>query len=586
MTKYSMKSKLIIIAVLFILYPTIIIGYFGYVNYSKTIKEKAIVDYQNAVQQLTQSLSERMSKLNLYSIQLFYDRRIIDTNTLINTNDLDFINENSFQRYLQSLLFSKYELNEILIKYADSGKVFQANRNFVATTDCYANMDKLNEIAIKGKGTPVWYVASKNGKIDGIYLVKSIHDSLNVNKVVGLLAFQIDTQYFLEVFNNLIINSKQTLGLYSSDGQLIFINDSYDVNSHKSIESFLNSNLDKGEGEIKTKNDSIYMIYDTIKPANWKLVVGISRNALFKDIRKVAVFIIILCIATLPICIILINYLYSTMVRPLKILIKRMKEIENGNIGVIIESNRSDEFGYVFRTFNKMSENIKTLIDTVYKEQLVMKQSEINALQAQINPHFLYNTLEAINWKAKMHGDDEVSEMISAFSYIIEANLNRSNEKFIPIYKELEYIESYKFLIQKRFGKKIEFNLAVDDDTLNNILPKLLIQPIIENTIYHGLEMKKGGGTVKITIKKENNQLIITVADDGLGIEKNKLLALIEAMSDDKFSEVENFLDNSKIGVINVHRRIRLLYGKEYGLKIESEEGKWTIVTIKVPISN
>ncbi|MGH4124660.1 MAG: cache domain-containing sensor histidine kinase [Clostridium sp.] len=583
MTKHSMKTKLIIIAILFILYPTIIIGYLGYVNYSKMIKEKAIVDYQSAANQLTQSLSDRMDKLTLFSIQLFYDRKIIDTNTLINSNNLDFIYENSFQQYLQSLLFSKYELNEILIKYSVSEKVFQANRTFVATTDCYANMDKLNTIALKGKGAPVWYVTSKNGKIDGIYLAKSIYGSLDVNKAVGLLAFKIDNQYFMEVFNNILINSKQTLGLYNSHGQLIFINNSFDVNSNKSIQSFIDSNLDKGEEEIKTKNDSIYMIYDTIRPANWKLVVGISGNVLFKDLRKVAKFSIILCIATLPICLLLINYLHSTIIRPLNLLIKRMKEIENGNMGVIIESNRKDEFGFVFRTFNKMSENIKNLIDTVYKEQLVMKQSEINALQAQINPHFLYNTLESINWKAKIHGDDEVSEMISAFSYIIEANLNRSNEKFIPVYKEIEYIQSYKFLIQKRFGKKIEFNLNIDEDTLNNRLPKLLIQPIIENTIYHGLEMKKGGGTVDITIKKENNQLIITVVDDGLGIEKSKLLALIEDMSDDKFSESENILDNSKIGIINVHRRIRLLYGKEYGVKIESKEGMWTIVTIKVP---
>ena len=139
------------------------------------------------------------------------------------------------------------------------------------------------------------------------------------------------------------------------------------------------------------------------------------------------------------------------------------------------------------------------------------------------------------------------------------------------------------FLIQKRFGKKIAFNLSIDEDTLNNRLPKLLIQPIIENTIHHGLEMKKGGGTVAITIKKDGNQLIITVADDGLGIEKSKLLALLDDMSDDKFSDIDNILDNSKIGVLNVHRRIRLLYGNDYGLKIESQEGMWTVVTIKVP---
>ena len=583
MTKHSIKTKLMFIAILFILYPSIIIGYFGYANYSKTMKAKAIVDYKNASLQLTQLLSERMDKLSLFSIQLFYDRKINDANTVINSGNLDFIYENNFQQYLQSLLLSKYELSEVLIKYSESGKVFQANRTLVATTDCYTNMAMLEHTALKGKGNPVWYVGSKNGKITDIYLAKTIYNYLDINKVSGLLAFKIDNKYFLEVFNNLIVNSKQTLGLYSSDGQLIFINNAFEVNSNKAIQSFLNSNLDQGVSEVKTKNDSIYMIYNTIKPANWKLVVGISGNVLFAEIRKVAKFSILLCIGTLPIYLLLINYLYNTIIRPLNLLIKRMNEIQNGNIGVIIESTRTDEFGFVFRTFNKMSENIKSLIDTVYKEQIAMKQAEINALQAQINPHFLYNTLESINWKAKIHGDDEVSDMISAFSYIIEANLNRTNEKFIPVYKEIEYIESYKFLIQKRFGQKIKFNLAIDEDTLNNILPKLLIQPIIENTIYHGLEMKKGGGTVDIIIKKENNQLFITVSDDGLGIEEDKLLSLIQDMNDENFSDGKNTLDNSKIGIINVHRRIKLLYGKDYGLKIESQKDKGTIVTIKVP---
>lgn len=583
MKKHSIKTKLMVIAILFFVYPTIIIGYFGYANYSKMMKEKAIVDNRNATLQLTQLLSDKMDKLNLFSIQLFYDRKINDTNTVINSNNLDFIYENNFQQYLQSLLFSKNELSEILIRYSQSGKVFQANRTFVDTTDCYKNISILNETALKGKGSPVWYVDSKDGKITGIYLTKTIYDLLDINKAVGLLAFKIDNKYFLEVFNNLIVNSKQTLGLYSGDGKLIYINKPFEAGSTKDIQSFLNSDHDKGESTIKTKDDSIYMIYDTIKPANWKLVVGISENVLFLEIRKVAQFSIFLCVITLPICLLLINYLYSTIMHPMNLLIKRMNEIENGNIGAIIESNRTDEFGFVFRTFNKMSENIKTLIDTVYKEQIVKKQSEINALQAQINPHFLYNTLESINWKAKIHGDNEVSDMISAFSYIIEANLNRSNEQFIPVYKEIEYIQSYKFLIQKRFGQKIKFNLDVAEDTLSNILPKLLIQPIVENTIYHGLEMKKGGGTVNIIIKKDNNQLFITVSDDGLGIEKSKLLSLLEAMNDEHSSELEKILDNSKIGILNVHRRIKLLYGKDYGLKIESQEGKGTVVTINVP---
>jgi len=259
-----------------------------------------------------------------------------------------------------------------------------------------------------------------------------------------------------------------------------------------------------------------------------------------------------------------------------------MGKIEEGKTGLTVKIDRNDELGTLFKTYNKMSEKINTLINKVYKEKLVMKDAEIKALQAQINPHFLYNTLETINWKAKLNGVEDISEMVTALSSIIDANLDRNNEKMIPIKKELEYIDNYNLLIQKRFGKKIAFVKYIDDEALMYKIPKLLIQPLIENAIYHGLETKKGGGTVELVITIEEGTVLIVIADDGTGIDDVTLNKLKESLDKNDENQYES---RTKIGIMNVHKRIRLIYGDEYGLKIFSEANKGTTIILKLPFS-
>jgi two-component system, sensor histidine kinase YesM len=582
--KISIKTKLMCIASIFMLCPIIIIGYFGYVNYSNVMKDKAVSDSQNTARELSGMLSERMSKLNLFAIQIFYDQKIYAANNEYLSGNMDSFSQNVFQQYLQSILLSKNEFNEILVRFSKDNKTFPASRTSIVITDSELNIDALYNCALKGKGKPQWYVAYNEGRATGIYIAKLIFDLDEIKTITGVIALKVDEQYLFEVFNNFISHMKQNISLFSDSGQIIFNFENFETNSQQNLDVFLTSKEDMNLKEVKMKNDTAYLLYDTIHPADWKLMIGISENVLLKEVRNIAKLIVLLCIATIPICFLLINYSYIDLIKPLNLLIKRMRQIEKGDIGVIIESKRMDEFGYVFRTFNKMSQEIKYLIDTVYKKQIAMKDAEIKALQAQINPHFLYNTLESINWKAKINGVDEISDMISALSFIIEANLNRSNEKFVPIHREIEYINNYNFLIQKRFGDKIKFNLSVNDETLNFIIPKLVVQPIIENAIYHGLEMKKGGGIIDVAIWTENNILSITVSDNGLGIDEKILNKLNVDLSDEKFIGSEhNDGNSSKIGVLNVHRRLKLLYGEGYGLDISSEIGKGTTVMLKLP---
>jgi two-component system sensor histidine kinase YesM len=235
-----------------------------------------------------------------------------------------------------------------------------------------------------------------------------------------------------------------------------------------------------------------------------------------------------------------------------------------------------------------MSLQIKNLIDTVYKNQIATKDAEIKALQAQINPHFLYNTLDSINWKAKMNGIEEISEMVSALSSIIEANLNRNNEKYITLDKEVEYINNYYLLLKKRFGKKINMEMEIGEDTLDCMIPKLIVQPIVENAVYHGIEMKVGSGTIRLKTRRDESRLYIDVIDDGAGIDEETLSSinknLEETVNENAAAEeAEAPPASSSIGIINVHKRIRLIYGEGYGLHIESRESEGTHVSICLP---
>lgn len=580
----SIKTKLTLIAILFIIYPIVILGYFGYRNYADTMQDKAIKALEGNAGELADLLSDRMTSLSLYTVQILYDNRIYNANRDLIKGSMDFVAENEFTGYLQSTLFMKSELTEILVRFDGSGKIFQVNKSMGSTTDSFLQYDNLYKKALEGNGKPVWYVSYHQGSATGIYLTKIIYDINDIKRQLGLLVFKVSDRYISEVLSNYLSATEQNVSLYSSEGHEVFSFKPFPADYGKPLAEFLGSASETWSGEVESGNDRIYLICAAIKPDNWKLVMGISSNVLLKDVRDTARFILVLCAATLPICILLVNFLYTDIIRPMNLLIKKMQRMEKGGIGVTIESDRGDEFGYVYRTFNRMSQEIKNLINTVYKKQIATKDAEIKALQAQINPHFLYNTLDSINWKAKLSGVNEISEMVTALSCIIEANLNRKNENFVELGKEIEYINNYYLLLQKRFGRKIRLVTDIGPDTLKYIIPKLIIQPIIENAVHHGLEMKVGTGTINLKVSKAEETMLIEVRDDGTGIEESTLASLQESLEKSPDTEMDSDISaRSSIGIINVHKRIRLLYGEEYGLTISSRVSEGTVVSMRMP---
>ncbi len=583
--KLTIKAKLIIICVLFLCYPTIVIGYFGYQNVSETLKEKSFNYSKATIDELSVIFSTRLETLRAYSFQILYDNTIYAANNDIELglND-DFWESDFINKYLKVILYSKYEFSDLSIYFKSSDKLYQVSRsNTNYALPSYVK-DNLYKQAKLGKGAPVWVVDQKYAGTKDIYLAKLVYSPNGEGNEVALIVFKIDQKELFKAFENYEHTLKHDISVTCGNNNVEVYSFNTGSESIDLSKLALNNNTQE-VSETRIGNDTIYYICKSIEPSNWKIIIKISSNSLLKEVKNESSIVIILCLIGLPIILMLINFMYIDLIRPLNILIKKMIQIEKGTMGVTIDIKRSDEMGYVIRTFNNMSQQINTLINKVYKVQLAVKDSEIKALQAQINPHFLYNTLETINWKAKINGVKDISEMVGALSSIIDANLNRKGENTILLQKEIEYIKNYNLIISKRFGTKITFKMNISEDTLNCKIPKLIIQPLIENAVYHGLEMKKGGGTIELNIHKENNIMYIIVSDDGLGIDERTLENIKEQMNADILNNYDDMLyDSSKIGVINVHRRLKLLYGDEYGLTIQSEYREGTTITIKIPV--
>ena len=224
-----------------------------------------------------------------------------------------------------------------------------------------------------------------------------------------------------------------------------------------------------------------------------------------------------------------------------------------------------------------MSSELQYQFETIYQEELALKDANIKALQSQINPHFLNDTLEIINWEARMQGNDNVSDMIGALATMLSATLNRKQSSFVTLAEELTYVDAYLYIISRRFGERFQVSRHIDNSLLEVMVPILIIQPIVENAVEHGVEANRRG-KVEIRIFRKEDMLYIQVENDGnlTEADRKKIDRLLQ-------SEENNKEDSRvSIGIRNVNRRLKIIYGEECGLTITNEQEKSTISTLVV----
>ena len=307
----------------------------------------------------------------------------------------------------------------------------------------------------------------------------------------------------------------------------------------------------------------------------WTVVGAAYTSELLKN-NKQARMLYILAAAILILAVFAISSILSREItKPLRRLSESMSRVEKGefdraNVDVTMEN----EIGSLGKSYNLMTERIHTLMEENVYEQKQKRKSELKALQAQINPHFLYNTLDSIIWMSEAGQSDEVVEMTSALAKLLRQSISNDHEQ-VELGQEMEYVKNYLTIQKMRYQDKLEYTVEVDPKVRHVMIVKLVLQPIVENAIYHGIKYKGSKGTLRIRAFAESEDVCIVIEDNGIGMDDTALNII--------FDETQKIHKQNGVGVPNVQKRLKLYYGDKYGITYESKVGIGTRATIRIP---
>lgn len=306
----------------------------------------------------------------------------------------------------------------------------------------------------------------------------------------------------------------------------------------------------------------------------WSIVGVTDMAELMKGRSEAQRLYVIITAGFLVVTVLLCVVFSSAITRPLERLKNSMKEVERGNFeGTQVETEGNNEIAGLGKSFNVMIYKIQQLMEQNIYEQEQKRLSELKALQSQINPHFLYNTLDSIIWMAEGGRNSEVVLMTSSLARLLRQSISNEDE-LVSIRREVDYAASYLTIQKMRYQDKMEFEIDVDEGIMNQQIIKLVLQPVVENAIYHGIKYKEGKGLIKITGTYRDGCIYLTVYDNGRGMEQEVL---------DHIFDAKNGEEKSGIGICNVQMRLQLYYGMEYGIFYKSIPGEGTAATIKIP---
>jgi two-component system sensor histidine kinase YesM len=404
--------------------------------------------------------------------------------------------------------------------------------------------------------------------------------------VSGNIKFSDGKQY--EIIDN--VNTKVHWMMDHTDSQRAKVKLDLILRTLQSLKEYVDQMGDKiAQNSTATENEAVL---ENIRFATSVLEEVIQNYVLYEVHRtegqyqvmrenfvRWQIFSIILIFSAVGFSVVAAWSLSKSIYAPIKKLHDVTTTITKNDLQALMTSDNVDEITELGMSFNIMIGKIKELLDSKIKEQENLKKAELRALQAQINPHFLYNTLDTIIWMAESKKTDQVVKIVSALSKFFRISLSKGKD-WITIGEEVERIRSYLIIQKMRYRDILDFKILVDEDVAENTILKLILQPLVENALYHGIKNKRQGGMISVRAKRKGeDEILLEVEDDGIGFTPEKLVQLRAELED----ESGDIKLESGFGIGNVNKRIRLYYGKPYGLSIQSEYATGTCVTLVIP---
>jgi Predicted signal transduction protein with a C-terminal ATPase domain len=404
--------------------------------------------------------------------------------------------------------------------------------------------------------------------------VQAIKDPAT-NKVLGVILLDMELSIIQTTIESVSLGKSGFVYITDAQGGIVYspvnpivyrINNDWLESGYTSIEKTIN-------------NRSYQIMQDRFEHIGWKIVVVFPFDEAKSFVIKWQFYTVIIVLFTVFLAILVSWFFTNSIIKPVRKLRRIMQRVEEGELHLRFEGRSKDEIGQLGDSFNKMVQEIEQLIHMVYSEQKGKREAELKVLQEQIKPHFLYNTLDTIQWMAQDRDADDIVEIVIALTNLFRIGLSRGNEN-ISLEEEIKHVESYLIIQMMRYEGKLSYQInEIPYQLKKNRVLKLILQPLVENAIYHGIKMKKGKGHIRIESEVRDSKLVLSVIDNGLGMKPEQLEIIRQGVIN-----VGNPEHKDGFGLFNVNERIHLTYGGSYGIQVYSEYETGTRVEVFLPL--
>ncbi|WP_198543921.1 sensor histidine kinase [Petroclostridium xylanilyticum] len=606
---YPLNLQINVIIGFIILATIAIITAITYIKSFNYIKESFKETGLLILQETTDKINARLKLVENTALMISTDSRIQDY-----LDSSKSVSESEVGKYLNSCIdFNKYDIHDKGLTYIQNliddiifvtheSTVIARRLHFTAYNFRNHLGNEWFQNAYQAKGKLVWtncfYNNSAeqilknsntdiNAQLNQFMLIRYIVNEKNF-KDIGYIAISINLENMSRLIDNIrfgkhgnlyIINESGNILASENRGQLLKTIE-FDKNTMNRVMSY-NGSQSFFEGTVGKEQSFIFSAPLSIN--NWKLIITIPVSELKNSVSSTLLSIISIGILSFFVIASISTFILNNVSHPLKKIVTSIKEIRNGNLSQKVNVKGCLEVNQLSTEFNFMIDKINSLLDKIVDEQKALRKSELKALRAQINPHFLYNTLDSIKWLVLSGNAHKASKLIASLSTFFRIGLSGGSEEIL-IKEEVEHAKHYLFIQKLRCGEMMDYLIDVEPEIEQLKTPKLILQPIVENAIIHGLNKKEGNGFIKIIVKKRDDRTIAyEITDNGIGMKPEELEELNVKINDPL---LQSTAGNHGYAIRNVNQRIKLCYGDGYGITYKSKYNVGTKVTVTIPIAS
>lgn len=580
----SLQTKLLLAVLPLAIIPLAVLGTFSYHKSAQVVQQQVCQTILESLSQVNYSLDYFVKDIEQLTMYIYSSRDIQDV--LSKPADRPLAEKHRDKQRVDEVLesflgFKNWDISMYLLG-ENGDRYFTGDLLPGAYDDYNASWGLFRKMRLAG-GNVVWDTHYSMKKTDDFGIVLSsgrLLKRIDTNAPLGYLVVDMMENALADKYKKAHLQPGGQMLLLDRNGYIISSTPSKHKVGTKLEEPFVDRVLAGGKGFFEQAGEGappVMVVYDTSEVTGFKLVNVLPVAALTRESSSIRNLTLLIIAVGAAVSCVLAYLLSVNITHPLRKLKSLMRTVETGNLDVAFPTKYKDEVGQLGRSFNAMVQRIKQLIDEVYKKQLMLQEAEIRAIQAQFNPHFLYNALDSINWMARIHKLDHISRTVVSLGELLRFSI-RKGQALIPVREDMQQIRNFLTIQQMRYGDKLEVHIELDDEVERLYTLKLMLQPIVENAITHGLEMKRGPGRLWITGKVQGERVRFEVRDDGVGIPQEKL----ERITSGQFVSVDE--RKTGIGLENVKKRLQLYFGDRYVLTLVSQPQQGTTTTIEIPI--